>query len=193
MNCPRCDHPTTKTLSTVPGSSPVRLRECPHCKCRFTSDEKLRDVVRHGQLSLATGTVPAVTGGQKDGGGNLGSVSGSAISPEPSEKIEERTKTEKPSLHAWAIREFSAAYRSAYGHDYVPTPKDASQLGRMLADLKKHGIEARALPGMFGRYLRDNDEFATRIGHALWHFCTDGGLNKYRENRRLMNGKGVTY
>ena len=91
-----------------------------------------------------------------------------------------RQQTEA-NLHTRTLALFCTAWKAAYGQDYVPTPADKSQIGRLLNGLKGAGVEPDELPGLFNRYLADVDTFvAEKHRHSLAWFCTSGGLNKYR-------------
>jgi hypothetical protein len=92
-----------------------------------------------------------------------------------------RALAKQPTLFDWALGAFSAEWEAVYGVAYIPAPKDKSQLGRMLAGLKNDGIEPADLPGLFRHYVNDPDKFLSeKLRHPLWHFCSGGGLNKYR-------------
>ncbi len=190
MNCPHCDHSTPRTLQTVQSrTATVRARECPHCKCRFTTREKLDEIQRYGCppasmpvqgcIGLDTPVSPV-----SSESGSVSVLAPDLLSASVSSKKVNVMEGEK-TLHAWALDMFSQCWREVYGVAYVTTPRDRSQLGRMLATLDSDGIPRGSLPGLFRAYVNDPDRFLVeKLRHPLWHFCTDGGLNKYRAQQR---------
>lgn len=80
---------------------------------------------------------------------------------------------------------FGEAWREVYSVPYIVAAKDRAQLGRMLGGLAALGVDPKELPALFRRYVRDPDPFLSeKLRHPLWHFCTGGGLNKYRTTAR---------
>jgi uncharacterized protein YdaU (DUF1376 family) len=103
-----------------------------------------------------------------------GSESGSASGSE----AEGRLALRATRLLDWALAAFSAAWKSRYGDDYVPTPAEKSSFGRILSTLPAKRVAA--LPVCFSRYVKDEGTFtAQEKRHSLGWFMTESGWNKY--------------
>jgi hypothetical protein len=203
MNCPDCTSERIRTLHTVPmDAETVRTRSCLQCGCRFTTKEALARITRHGQAKLPLPAavpkalalpvaLPAPLPAAVVSPSDLRSGSSSPSDPDPSQASSlldrgsdgRSTPAARGALFDWALAEFRGAWKAVYGVDYAVTGKDRSQLGRLLGGLSKDGVSPRELPALFRSYLADGARFvAQEQRHALWFFCTEGGVNKYRTN-----------
>jgi hypothetical protein len=87
-----------------------------------------------------------------------------------------------------ALRAFCEVWEAAYGLDYLPTIVDCRSL-RVLVNTLPRRVMGE-LPAIFGRYLQDMDPFVARsMRHNLTHFCTRGGVNKYRVSAPVLSAR----
>lgn len=83
---------------------------------------------------------------------------------------------------------FCASWEQRYREPYMVTPGDRGQFGRILSGLPAE-ISAM-LPACFENYLQDEEPFvAQKMRHSLMHFCTSGGINKYRVETAVFSDR----
>ncbi len=97
-----------------------------------------------------------------------------ALAPAPAKRA--------PSLFTVVVGAFRRAWKGEYGEDYALEAKDEGQLARLLQH-RRNGFDFGAVDwdGVFANYMADKSHWtAGEHRHSLAHFCSSGGLNKYR-------------
>jgi hypothetical protein len=97
-------------------------------------------------------------------------------------------ETPKAKTGPTVFESVSASFCASWGRfrkaDYIVTPADKSQLGRLLQSLPPDAV--LRLPAIFDRYCADLDQFVSEQGHSLKYFCTSGAINKYGSTDRAQ-------
>lgn len=93
-----------------------------------------------------------------------------------------------PQPFTLALDAFCAAWGAAYDAAYLPSSAECRQLRVVIQRVPVSMLGE--LPGIFRRYLQDLDPFVAQAQrHSLMHFCTRGGINKYRVRAPVLSVK----
>jgi hypothetical protein len=101
------------------------------------------------------------------------------VPSEPDQHLPKPRPTKPPTtLFQDCLRAFGEAWKTRYKRDYIFSPADRAQLGRLLGKL---GDGVAELPALYAAYLSDPDPFVAQQGHSLRFFCSQ--INRYRAKR----------